>query len=159
MNGSPSSFLLETLQNGRRVALRLVAPLVRVHERMGEGDQVRLPIVGAVLVKVRFELLVCRGFHVDEILHQEFELLREPSPHNRVVLVEPHRQGFPVERRFADVLPGEALQFFRCRRAIPSLLEARPHPSELPGAYHDGLIALGRFIRVEPGVPRVDGEA
>ncbi|MBW1906370.1 MAG: hypothetical protein JRG70_17900 [Deltaproteobacteria bacterium] len=126
---------------------------------MGECDQVRLPIVGAVLVKVRFELRVRGGAHVDEILHQELELLCQASPHDRVVLVEPHRQGFPVERRFADVFLGEALQLFRCRRAVPSLLEARPHPPELPGAYHDGLIALRRITRVEPRVPRVDGEA
>ena len=89
------------------MALRIVLPLVRVDERVAERDQVWRTVAREVLVKVGFELRVGWRFYVDEILHQKLELLRQPSPYDRVVLVEPHRQGLPVERRFPDVFLGK----------------------------------------------------
>ena len=78
-----------------------------------------------------------RGLGVGDLRRYELHLLPQAPPDDHVVLVETHREGFPVEDLVADVVGDQALGLAGARRAPPDALERFLQAGDLAGRDDD----------------------
>jgi len=100
---------------------------IRVRVRVEEGLELRIRGLGPL----------------GQVFEQELELLAQPSPHDRVVAVEPERQRLAVQDLLAQVVFDQPVELDRC---------GWPAPSELPALAQAGERARGHDDAVRPGL-------
>ena len=102
---------------------------------------------------VAAKLILGRLDEVGGVLDEEFQLLRQPSPNNRVVLLKAHLQRFARHELLVDEVGDHAAQLIRAGLAKPLLAPGFDQPPHVaigdPHRFDAASIAL---IAVEPGV-------
>ena len=95
---------------GELVGVEAGAPLRRVEEDLGEGQQ-PVDTVGVRVRRQEFRERIFRWlFGTGGVLRDELQLLAQTPADDRVVPVEAQGDALPVQDLFADVILDEALQ-------------------------------------------------
>ena len=83
-----------------------------------------------VRIEIRLQVLVARlgGFG---IFRDEFQLLRDPPPDDRIVAVQAQRKAFAVQHLLADMAADEPLQLRIRGRPLPGAREQHGHALDL----------------------------
>src|SRR6516225_1505555 len=97
---------------------------MRIQINLAEGEDWLGRKQGWMRLQERIELGIARLGVRSEIVGNEFEFLAKPAANNGVVAIKPHAQSLAVRSFFADVVADQTLQFFLCRRTLPSASEA-----------------------------------
>ena len=100
------------------------AMLTRIEIHLAEGN----PPIDAKDIGMRFQVLrqlsISRLSRRGDIVSNKLQLLLQPAPDNRVVLVQTHRYRFAVIDFLAHAVTDQAVQLFTCGWTLPSAREA-----------------------------------
>jgi hypothetical protein len=124
------------------------APIGRKIE-MAEADPRRLLELVSVLLVPGLEFFGRRLARRRDILGEELHLLRHAALHDRVLLVETHRESFAVQNLLLHLALDQPAQLLRRRLAAPLRLE---HDCELRELVEGQLDLLRRFDTAAPAI-------
>lgn len=128
-----------------------MGPALRIEVNVSEGGPGRGSItLGLVRVEAP-ELILLRVGEAGRVLHQEAELLRQPSPHNCIVLVEAEGPGLAGQEFLVHERRQETAHLVGCRRPPPLTGERLPNPARRPCPDPDRL-RLGSRAGMQPSI-------